>query len=71
MTTIRNFIGTVGLIPIILIVLGVLLFRRTHAWTLPLLVGVIWGGWNVLFAKREIQASVTVGDDVSITYNGA
>lgn len=63
----KAFLSSVGLLPLILVVVGLMVWRRTHYATLPLVVGLVWGTWNVLFAKREISATVTAGEP-TITY---
>lgn len=67
MNTIRDTAAAFGLIPLLLIGLG--FFRVTKHAHAFLVVGVIWGLANVLYAKREINATVTAGD-ATITYPG-
>jgi len=67
MQAIRDQAAAVGIGPILLLTAG--LFVRRYRLVL-IAAGVAWGLFNVLLAKRaiEVNATVTVGDDVSITY---
>lgn len=64
---IRGALVTIGVVPLVLIALG--LFGKTK-WSKPLLiVGALWAIASVLFAVREVSATVTA-EDPTITYKG-
>lgn len=62
MNLFRAWLKMVGPLPLLLIAFGaVLFFRHSRAWWIPAWAGILWLGYNVLYAKREISATVTEG----------
>ena len=66
MNSLRETLGAFGILPLLLVALGLFWASR---WSKALLViGAVLGLAGILFAKREISATVTAGDAV-ITYS--
>lgn len=55
----------IGALPIALIVAGVVFKSRLLSTA-----GIVWAVVNALLGTREVHGTVTVGDDVSVTYPG-
>jgi hypothetical protein len=65
----KNIIGTFGLVPLVLLLLGIFWGSK---WSKALLIiGAVYGLANLLWAQREVTAVVDVSGDPVITYPGA
>lgn len=69
MNSIKNIIGTFGLVPLTLLLLG--LFWGSKWSKALVIVGAVYGLANVLWSQREVSAVVDVTGDPVITYPGS
>lgn len=60
----REVVTSIGILPILCVVAGLTLRIR---WLTA--IGLVWGAYSLLFASRNVNATVTAGD-ATVTYRG-